>query len=160
MIVEDYVFELAISLGIGTIVFFLKRTLNNITSALSKNDKKIRAIEDDFNSHKVEQLQEMQEEFREQTKSISNLVLEIQTNVTNQISAIEEKHDSEIKEVKGDLKSVVKELNEFKAYIGEKYTRQEDFASQTRDINKKLDDVYGGVQELKGILSKNGGDSK
>lgn len=99
---------------LGTVIFFLKRTLGK--------------------------LEEGQENL---SKTIGDKIDKMAKNTEERLSEFAE-----------DQKNLEKELYKFKEDVAKNYTKQEDFASQTRDINNKLDNISAGMNKIIGQLDK------
>ncbi len=127
--------------GMGLIIFFLKRSLNQFEISIKENKEEIEKQRTEFVNYKLNSLKELQEVMENQTKTISNLITTNNQHLENKLV-----------EVERDVKVIEKEFNSFKQYVATSYTKQEDFSATTRDVNKKLDEVYGAVKELSGLL--------
>lgn len=112
-----------VGLAISTVGFFIKRTLDN----LETNQKNLSKQMLDFQA--------------EQTKSTEAF----QEKILDKIETKNEGLNDKIDQVSNDLLK-------FKEHVALNYTKQEDFTSETRDINQKLDKVYASTSKIEGML--------
>lgn len=79
---------------------------------------------------------------------------QLQKNIGDKIDSLSDRNDKQMTKLADDQSKLEKEFYEFKENVAKNYTRQEDFSSQTRDINKKLDNISAGMNKIIGQLNK------
>jgi undecaprenyl pyrophosphate synthase len=156
---EEYLFEVAMVVFgflVATSSFFGKRTLNNIEKNQSKHDKRIEEMEKQFLSYQLDHEVESKKNDDELVNTIINKMDSVQNEITKRIEVIESKSEKQIQRLWDEHNNLSKDFHEFKEHIAINYTEKDDFSSQTRDINKKLDNVYGQVSKIVGMLEQKG----
>lgn len=113
-----------------TVGFFIKRTLNKIESNQTKT---------------FEAIQKSEIESEERYEKFADTISE-------KLDKFADKTDKQINRIADDQSRLEKEFYEFKENVAKNYTKQEDFSSQTRDINKKLDNISAIMNKIEGKI--------
>lgn len=79
---------------------------------------------------------------------------QLSKSIGDKIDLLSERNDKQMAKLADDQSNLEKEFYAFKENVAKNYTKQEDFSSQTRDINKKLDNISAGMNKIFGQLSK------
>ncbi|GMQ61186.1 MULTISPECIES: hypothetical protein [Vallitalea] len=154
---EKYIFDV-IMVVVGLLVsgntYFMKRTLNNFEKKQGNNSNKIEELEGNFNNYKLNNNKETEEGFKKLIDTINSKMDMVQKEITAKIDTIESKNENQVRRLQEQQEKLSKEIYTFREHVARNYTKQEDFSSETRDINKKLDSVYGVVKNIEGFLQK------
>lgn len=87
------------------------------------------------------------------SKSEENLE-KLSETISKKIDNMANKTDERLDKFAEDQEKLKKEFYDFKADVASNYTKQEDFSSQTRDLNIKLDSISAGMNKIIGQLDK------
>lgn len=78
----------------------------------------------------------------------------LQKTISSKIDSLADNTEKRLSKFAEDQGNLEKELYKFKEDVAKNYTKQEDFSSQTRDINNKLDSISAGMNKIMGQLIK------
>lgn len=121
--------------------FFLKRTLNKIETNQNNMFETIKANE----KNNVDRYTKLASENEERYDKFSD-------DIGKKLDKFADKTDKQIAKIADDQSKLEKEFYEFKENVAKNYTKQEDFSSQTRDINKKLDNISAVMNKIEGKI--------